>query len=93
MDEKGIKKQLDRIELYTMLAAKNVLNITEAAFILGMTPQGVRQKVRDREIAAYKPNHNRLYFKKADLEHWMLQNRSRTTEELEKEAVRQVSYK
>ena len=88
MDEKGIKKQLDRIELYTMLAAKNVLNITEAAFILGMTPQEVRQKVRDREIAAYKPNHNRLYFKKTDLEHWMLQNRSRTAEELEQAANR-----
>ena len=93
MDEKGIKKQLDRIELYTMLAAKNVLNITEAAFILGMTPQGVRQKVRDREIAAYKPNQNRLYFQKKDLERWMLQNRRKTTEELEKEAVRQVLYK
>ena len=93
MDEKGIKKQLDRIEMYTMLAAKNVLNITEAAFILGMTPQGVRQKVRDREIAAYKQNHNRLYFQKKDLERWMLQNRRKTTEELEKEAVRQVSYK
>lgn len=88
MDEKGIKKQLDRIELYTMLAAKNVLNITEAAFILGMTPQGVRQKVRDREIAAYKPNHNRLYFHKKDLEHWMLQNRRKTTEELEQAANR-----
>ena len=88
MDEKGIKKQLDRIELYTMLAAKNVLNITEAAFILGMTPQGVRQKVRDREIAAYKPNHNRLYFKKTDLEHWMLQNKRKTTEELEQAASR-----
>lgn len=93
MDEKGIKKQLDRIELYTMLAAKNVLNITEAAFILGMTTQGVRQKVRDREIAAYKPNHNRLYFQKKDLERWMLQNRRKTTEELEKETVRQVLYK
>ena len=88
MDEKGIKKQLDRIELYTMLAAKNVLNITEAAFILGMTTQGVRQKVRDREIAAYKPNHNRLYFKKTDLEHWMLQNKRKTTEELEQAASR-----
>ena len=88
MDEKGIKKQLDRIELYTMLAAKNVLNITEAAFILGMTPQGVRQKVRDREIAAYKPNQNRLYFQKKDLERWMLQNRRKTTEELEQAANR-----
>ena len=93
MDEKGIKKQLDRIELYTMLAAKNVLNITEAAFILGMTPQGVRQKVRDREIAAYKPNHNRLYFQKKDLERWMLQNRSRTAEELEQAANRHSVYK
>lgn len=88
MDEKGIKEQLDRIEAYTMIAAKSVLNIKEASFILGMTPQAIRQKVRDREFPAYKPNINRLYFKKDELERWMLRNRSKSREELEAEALR-----
>ncbi len=87
MDEKSIKEQLDRIEEYSRIAAKQVLNITEAAFILDMTTQSVRKKVRERELPAYKPNPNRLYFKKEDLENWMLQNRRDTMEEMESEAV------
>lgn len=87
MDENIIKEQLDRIEEYSRIAAKNVLTITEASFILNMTPQGIRQKVRDHEIAAYKPNQNRLYFLKEDLERWMLQNRSKTIDEMEAEAA------
>lgn len=86
MDEEKIKEQLDRIEEYSRIGAKNVLNIREAAFILDMTVQAVRQKVREHEIAAYKPNVNRLYFLKEDLERWMLQNRSSSKIEMESEA-------
>ena len=82
-----IKSQLDRIEQYSMIAAKNVLNIKEAAFILGMSVNGVRFIVRQHEIPCYKPNVNRLYFKKSDLEDWMLQNRSKSMSEIESEAA------
>ena len=81
-----IKKQLDRIEQYSMIAAKSVLNIKEAAFILGMTVQGVRFIARSHEIPCYKPNSHRLYFKKSELEAWMLQNRSKSMAEIESEA-------
>lgn len=47
MDENMIKEQLDRIEEYSRIAAKNVLTIKEASVILDMTPQGIRQKVRE----------------------------------------------
>ena len=45
MIDQEIKEQLDRIEQYSLIAAKNVLNINEAAIILGMTVQGVRENV------------------------------------------------
>lgn len=77
MIDKEIKEQLDRIELYSLMAAKNVLNINEAAIILGMTVRGVRENVRNRIIPCYKPNANRLYFKKSELEEWMTQNPER----------------
>ena len=82
-----IKSQLDRIEQYSMIAAKNVLNIKEAAFILGMSVNGVRFIVRQHETPCYKPNVNRLYFKKSALEDWMLQNRSKSMSEIESEAA------
>ena len=37
MIDPQIKEQLDRIEQYSLIAAKNVLTIKEAAIILGMT--------------------------------------------------------
>ena len=45
MIDPEIKEQLDRIEQYSLIAAKNVLNIKEAAIILGMTVRGVRENV------------------------------------------------
>ncbi len=85
--EEEIKQQLDRIEQYAQIAAKNVLNIKEAAFILGMSEQSVRSKARNREFACYRPNHNTLYFKKSELEGWMTRNRSKSMLEIESEAT------
>lgn len=82
-----IKQQLDRIEQYAMIAAKSMLTINEAAFILGMTTDGVRAKVKNHDLPYYKPNINRLYFKKSELEDWMMQNRSKSMAEIESEAA------
>ena len=87
MIDPEIKEQLDRIEQYSLIAAKNVLNINEAAIILGMTVRGVRENVRNRIIPCYKPNVNRLYFKKSELEEWMTQNRRKSVAELKSEAA------
>lgn len=87
MIDPEIKEQLDRIEQYSMIAAKTMLNIKEAAFILGMTVRGVRENVRNRIIPCYKPNVNRLYFKKSELEEWMTQNRRKSMAELKSEAA------
>ena len=48
MIDQQIKEQLDRIEQYSLIAAKNVLNIQEAAIILFQFHKGTiktRQKV------------------------------------------------
>lgn len=87
MIDPEIKEQLDRIEQYSLIAAKNVLNIKEAAIILGMTVQGVRENVRKHILPFYKPNINLLYFKKSELEDWMMQNRSKSMAEIESEAA------
>lgn len=87
MIDPQIKEQLDRIEQYSLIAAKNVLNIQEAAIILGMTVEGVRYNVRNNILPCYKPNVNRLYFKKSELEDWMMQNRSKSMKEIESEAA------
>ena len=87
MIDPEIKEQLHRIEQYSLIAAKNVLNIKEAAIILGMTVRGVRENVRKHILPCYKPNINLLYFKKSELEDWMMQNRSKSIAEIESEAA------
>ena len=87
MIDQEIKEQLDRIEQYAMIAAKSMLNIKEAAIILGMTVEGLRYNVRNNILPYYKPNVNRLYFKKSELEDWMMQNRSKSMAEIESEAA------
>lgn len=81
-----IIQRLDRIEKYSIIAAKSVLTIKEAAFILGVTEQTVRKKVRNKEIPSYKPDANKLYFKKSELEDWMLSNRVMTKAEVTSKA-------
>lgn len=85
MDEE-IKQQLDRIENYAQIAAKSVLNINEAAFILGMQPRTVRKMAQQHIVPTYKPNRSVLYFKKSELEDWMLSNRVATQAEIESAA-------
>lgn len=84
--DKEMKQQLDRIEQYAKIAAKTMLTIKEASFILGMSEQSVRNKARSNELPCYKPNVNRLYFKKDELEAWMMQNRTKGKIEIESEA-------
>lgn len=81
-----IKEQLDRIEQYAQIAAKDVLNLKEASFILGLQPETVRKMVQRHKLACYKPNHNKLFFKKSELEVWMLQNRVSSQAEIESKA-------
>ena len=73
--------QLDRIERYSLLAAKSVLNVEEAAMYLGMSPSYVYKLTMRNQIPYYKPNGKVVYFKKDELEAWMTQNRVATAEE------------
>lgn len=81
-----IMQRLDRIEMYSIMAAKSVFTVKEAALFMGVTEQTVRNQVRRKEIPAYKPNQNKLYFKKSELEDWMLRNRVKTEAEVQSEA-------
>lgn len=85
MEEK-ILERLDQIQQYLLLQVKQVLNIKEAAIILGMKPETVRVMVNKHTIPFYKPNRNLLYFRKEELEQWMMQNRTSTDEEIESQA-------
>lgn len=79
--------QLDRIERYALLAAKNVLTVEEAAIFLGFSESYVYKLTCTQQIPYYKPNGKMVYFRKGELEEWMTQNRVATESEVQAEAA------
>lgn len=82
MEEKIIE-QLNRIERYSLLAAKNVLTIDDVALITGLSKSWIYQLTCANQIPFYKPQGRLIYFDRAEIEAWMKQNRIRTKEEIE----------
>ncbi len=81
-----IIKALHNIEMLTLLGTKSVLTLKEASLVLGLQKETVRKLAKKGELPSYKPNRNVLYFKKAELEDWMLRNRQMSNDEIESEA-------
>lgn len=62
---------------------KNILSISEAAEFLGLSMSYMYKLTHWNKLPYYKPSGKIIYFKKTDLEEWMLQNRSKTQSEIE----------
>ena len=78
-------KRLDKIvkrldELW--VGAKDVLTFEQAHKYLGISPSQLYKLTHARAIAAYKPGGKLLYFRRADLDGWVLNARVKTKKEL-----------
>jgi len=65
---------------------KEALTTQEAAQYLGMKVSTLYKKTMNNELPFYAPCGKRLYFKRTELEKWMLQNRHASNEEMQAEA-------
>ncbi len=66
---------------------KEILNFNEACQFLDYSKSYLYKLTYSRQIEHYKPNGKKLYFKKSDLEAWLLRNRIKTADEIELEAI------
>ncbi len=82
-----LQQTLSRIEQYVIIRTKDVLTLRETAVMLGMQPESVRKMMVQHRIPYYKPSRGTIYFKKSEVEGWMLQNRVSTEAELEIKAA------
>jgi excisionase family DNA binding protein len=62
---------------------KSILTLAEAAEFMGLSMSYCYKLTHWNKIPYYKPSGKVLYFKKVDLENWMLQNRSKTQDEID----------
>jgi excisionase family DNA binding protein len=77
-------------EEYSMLPAfvgKDILSFKEASQYLDLSESSLYKLTSDSKITFHKPNGGKLYFKKSDLDKWMLQNESKSVMEIESEIL------
>lgn len=82
-----ITAKLNAIERYTLLGAKNVLNLDDVAVLTGLSKSHLYKLTCSKQIPHYKPNTKAMYFDRAEIEAWMKRNRVNTQAEAEQKAV------
>lgn len=76
-----INARLDRIEKLTLLSAKTVFDLNETALFTGLSKAHIYRLTSEKQIPHFKKA-KKLYFKKSELENWMLENRVKTNNEI-----------
>lgn len=82
-----LAERLERIERLLVISAKEALDTREAALFLGLSESRIRHLVWEKDIPHYKSG-SKVFFRKSELEDWMLQDRIPTIDEIEQEAYR-----
>lgn len=87
MGNEVILNALEEIKKYSLLGAKNVLTLDEAALLTGLTRSYLYRLTSQKQIPFYKPNGRKVYFNRAELEAWMMRSRFETEEESDSTAI------
>lgn len=85
-----MEQRFNRLQTATLLAAKNVIDVEEAAMLTGYTVKGIYTLTSEKRIPHYKKN-GKLYFKKDELEAWMTENKVLTQREINSKAQTHVA--
>jgi excisionase family DNA binding protein len=88
MDE--VLKRLEKIERLIEsqnLLRKDVLNFNEGCAYVDISESHMYKLTSTGVIPHSKPNGKRIYFKRAELDTWLLRNRITTADEIESEAA------
>lgn len=88
----SIEERLDRIERLVIIGSKEVLNTSEVAMMLNVAVQTVRNMMHEKAIPYYKRG-GKAFFKKSEIENWMLQERIPTNDEIKSQAATYVALK
>ncbi|MBN8671471.1 MAG: helix-turn-helix domain-containing protein [Chitinophagales bacterium] len=86
MENNSIEIRLDRIEKL-LLSQKTVLTLQEVAEYTCLKPSYLYKLTSKLGIPCYRPNGKQLYFKKDEIDAWLLRNRAKTYEEIKDEAT------
>jgi excisionase family DNA binding protein len=78
-----MKKEKCSLEEKQREKGEEILSLSEAAEFLKVSKSCVYKLTSAKKITHFVPGGKRIYFKKSDLENWILQNRISTSSEFE----------
>lgn len=81
-----LSNQLGRVERFAAISAKSILNLDEAVLFTGFSKGHLYRLTSERQIPHYKKN-RKLYFRKSELEAWLLEEKVLTNAELDSRAA------
>lgn len=85
-----LSDKLDRIESLTLIGAKNILDLDEAVLFTGFSKGHLYRLTSEKRIPHFKKS-RKLYFKKTELENWMLEQKIFTEDEIQSKASTYVA--
>lgn len=77
-----LESELQKLQI---VAQKSILTIKEASLYLGISTSSLYKKTSARTINFFKPNNGKIYFRKSDLDAWILKNEHKSIDNLESE--------
>jgi len=80
----SIEERLTNLERINQ-EAKTILTLEEVAKYTNYSKSYIYKLTSRREIPCYKPNGKQLYFKRTEIDEWLLTNRNKTNQEIERE--------
>ena len=90
LDQNRIIEKLDNIERMLTeqnILQKEVLNFNEACQYLGLSQSHLYKLTSSKSIPHFCPQGKRLYFKRLELDEWLLRNRTSTADEIQQQAA------
>jgi len=85
MDSINLDKRLSRIE-NLLLEQKTVLNFNEVAEYTGLSKSHLYKLTSTGGIPCYKPTGKKIYFKKEEIDDWLLRNKKLSAQEIDDKA-------
>ena len=86
----SLSAKLNEIGRLALIAAKSVLDFQETLLFTGLSKGHLYRLTSQRQIPYFKKG-QKLYFKKSELEDWMLENRIPTADEIQKQATTYIA--
>lgn len=82
-----LTERLARLESLLLTGTKEVLTLDECSTFTGYSKNHLYRLTSQRAIPFYKPMGGTIYFKKQEIEEWLLQNRQATEAEISSKAT------